>query len=249
MQEYSLTSFRNHMDALHITLREEQYGQFIHYYKLLTEWNAFMNLTAITDYEEVVLKHFTDSLSLVKAFPEHDFLSGQEFTVMDVGTGAGFPAIPLKIAFPNLKITMLDSLNKRVKFLDEVIAQLGLKNITALHGRAEDAARKSELRENFDLCVSRAVARLSTLSEYCLPFVKKDGYFIPYKSEKTESELSEAEHALSVLGGRVVRETDFCLPGSEMYRKLVVIKKQAVTPKKYPRKAGLPSKEPLGQKI
>ena len=245
MQEYSLAAFKNHMDALHITLSERQYGQFIRYYELLTEWNSFMNLTAITDYEEVVLKHFTDSLSLVKAFEEHSFLSEKEYSVMDIGTGAGFPAIPLKLAFPNLRITMLDSLQKRIKFLNEVIAQLELKNITALHGRAEDAARKTELRESFDLCVSRAVARLSTLSEYCLPFVKKEGYFIPYKSEKTESELAEAERALSVLGGHVVREVDFCLPSSDMYRKLIVIKKCAETPKKFPRKAGLPSKEPL----
>lgn len=245
MQEYSLTTFRQHMDSLQITLSDEQYGQFIRYYELLTEWNTFMNLTAITDYEEVILKHFTDSLSLVKAFPEADFLSKQELSVMDVGTGAGFPAIPLKIAFPKLKITMLDSLNKRVTFLHEVIGQLGLNEITALHGRAEDTARKSELRENYDLCVSRAVARLSTLAEYCLPFVKKDGYFISYKSEKTESELAEAERALSVLGGRVTKEADFCLPGSDMSRKLIVIEKCAKTPMKYPRKAGLPSKEPL----
>lgn len=245
MQEYSLTAFRQQMDAFQITLGEEQYRQFIQYYELLMEWNAFMNLTAITDYEEVILKHFTDSLSLVRAFPEHRFLVEKPLSVIDVGTGAGFPAIPLKIAFPGLRITMLDSLNKRVKFLNEVISRLGLHEITALHGRAEDAARQSGLREGFDLCVSRAVARLSTLAEYCLPFVKKNGYFIPYKSEKTESELTEAKRALSVLGGHVIREVDFTLPGSDMYRKLIVIEKNAVTPTKYPRKAGLPSKEPL----
>ncbi|MCM1537226.1 MAG: 16S rRNA (guanine(527)-N(7))-methyltransferase RsmG [bacterium] len=233
------------MDALQISLSGEQYEQFLRYYELLLEWNSFMNLTAITDYEEVVLKHFTDSLSLVKAFPDHDFLSGRELSVIDVGTGAGFPALPLKIAFPNWNITMLDSLNKRVQFLNEVIARLGLKKITAIHGRAEDAARKEELRENYDLCVSRAVARLSTLSEYCIPFVKKNGYFVAYKSEKTESELAEAAHALSVLGGQIMREADFYLPGSDIFRKLIVIEKQNTTPKKYPRKAGLPAKEPL----
>lgn len=245
MQEYSLTAFKHHMSALQITLSDKQYEQFIRYYELLVEWNTFMNLTAITDYEEVVLKHFTDSLSLVKAFPDHDFLSEQELSVIDVGTGAGFPAIPLKIAFPKMKITMLDSLNKRIKFLNEVILQLELTDITALHGRAEDAARQSGLRENYDLCVSRAVAKLSTLSEYCLPFVKKGGYFIPYKSEKTESELAEAERALSVLGGKVIREIEFNLPDSDITRKLIVIEKNTVTPMKYPRKAGLPSKEPL----
>lgn len=245
MQKYSLTTFKNNMDALQISLSGEQYEQFLHYYELLLEWNAFMNLTAITDYEEVVLKHFTDSLSLVRIFPEHDFLSGRELSMIDVGTGAGFPALPLKIAFPDWNITMLDSLNKRVQFLNEVIAQLGLKKITAIHGRAEDAARKEEFRENYDLCVSRAVARLSTLSEYCLPFVKKNGYFVAYKSEKTESELAGAAHALSVLGGQVMQKIDFYLPGSDLFRKLIVIEKHTVTPKKYPRKAGLPAKEPL----
>lgn len=245
MQKYSLTAFRNHMSALQIKLSDRQYEQFIRYYELLAEWNTFMNLTSITDYEEVVLKHFTDSLSLVKAFPDHDLLSEKELSVIDVGTGAGFPAIPLKIAFPKMKITMLDSLNKRIKFLNEVILQLELTDITALHGRAEDAARQSGLRENYDLCVSRAVAKLSTLSEYCLPFVRKGGYFIPYKSEKTESELAEAKRALSVLGGKVIRETEFYLPDSDIYRKLIVIEKSAITPMKYPRKAGLPAKEPL----
>lgn len=245
MEKYSLTTFRNRMSALKISLSEEQYQKFIRYYELLTEWNKLMNLTAITDYEEVVLKHFTDSLSLVKAFSDSAFLSDKKLSVIDVGTGAGFPAIPLKIAFPNLQITMLDSLQKRIKFLEEVIAGLQLDGITALHGRAEDIAKQSGLREQFDLCVSRAVARLSSLSEYCLPFVKKNGYFIPYKSEKTESELAEAEHALSVLGGKVIREAEFCLPGSDIFRKLIVIEKIKATPLRYPRKAGLPTKEPL----
>lgn len=245
MEKYSLTTFRNKMSALKISLSEEQYQKFIRYYELLTEWNKLMNLTAITDYEEVVLKHFTDSLSLVKAFSDSAFLSDKKLSVIDVGTGAGFPAIPLKIAFPNLQITMLDSLQKRIKFLEEVIAGLQLDGITALHGRAEDMAKQSGLREQFDLCVSRAVARLASLSEYCLPFVKKNGYFIPYKSEKTESELAEAEHALSVLGGKVIREAEFCLPGSDIFRKLIVIEKIKATPLRYPRKAGLPTKEPL----
>ena len=245
MEKYSLTTFRNKMSALKISLSEEQYQKFIRYYELLTEWNQWMNLTAITDYEEVVLKHFTDSLSLVKVFSDSAFLSDKKLSVIDVGTGAGFPAIPLKIAFPNLQITMLDSLQKRIKFLEEVIAGLQLDGITALHGRAEDMAKQRGLREQFDLCVSRAVARLVSLSEYCLPFVKKNGYFIPYKSEKTESELAEAAHALSVLGGKVIREAGFCLPGSDIFRKLIVIEKIKATPLRYPRKAGLPTKEPL----
>lgn len=245
MEKYSLTAFQNKMSALKISLSEEQYQKFIRYYELLTEWNQWMNLTAITDYGEVVLKHFTDSLSLVKVFSDSAFLSDKKLSVIDVGTGAGFPAIPLKIAFPNLQITMLDSLQKRIKFLNEVIAGLQLDGITALHGRAEDMAKQRGLREQFDLCVSRAVARLVSLSEYCLPFVKKNGYFIPYKSEKTESELAEAEHALSVLGGKVIREAEFYLPGSDIFRKLIVIEKIKTTPLKYPRKAGLPTKEPL----
>lgn len=247
MQDHSIETFQKYMEAFHITLSKEQYEQFIQYYELLTEWNSFMNLTAITDYDEIVLKHFTDSLSLVKAFSDPDLLVKKEFSVIDVGTGAGFPAIPLKIAFPHLKITMLDSLQKRVKFLDEVISQLQLKDITALHARAEDAARKKEYRENFDFCVSRAVANLTVLSEYCLPFVKMHGYFIPYKSEKTESELAGAERALSVLGGKVIREAEFYLPDSDIFRKLIVIQKIRHTPMKYPRKAGLPAKEPLNE--
>ena len=247
MQNHSIETFQKYMAAFHITLSKEQYEQFIHYYELLTEWNSFMNLTAITDYDEIVLKHFTDSLSLVKAFSDPDFLIKKEYSLIDVGTGAGFPAIPLKIAFPHLKITMLDSLQKRVKFLDEVISQLQLKEIRALHGRAEDAAKTKEWREKFDLCVSRAVANLTVLSEYCLPFTNINGYFIPYKSEKTESELAGAERAISVLGGKVIRESEFYLPDSDIFRKLIVIQKIRHTPMKYPRKAGLPAKEPLNE--
>ena len=165
--------------------------------------------------------------------------------LIDVGTGAGFPGIPLKIVFPELKITLLDSLNKRVQFLNEVIQLLDLKDIEAIHGRAEDFAKPGQLRETFDICVSRAVANLATLSEYCLPYVKKDGFFISYKSEKVTEELKTAAHAIDILGGESYDQIAFYLPNSDLYRNLVVIKKVKETPKKYPRKSGLPSKSPL----
>ena len=227
-----------------IQLTQEQKEQFIKYYEYLIEKNKVMNLTAITDYEEVLLKHFLDSLSLVKVqdfIPEK--LSGK--TVIDIGTGAGFPGIPLKIAFPELGIVLLDSLNKRINFLDEVIEMLQLRKIEAVHGRAEDYARQKEFRENFDFCVSRAVANLSTLSEYCLPFVKQGGYFISYKSGKIEEELSNEENAVKVLGGNVKEVVKFSLMDTDMDRSFVVVEKKKTTPKRYPRKAGLPSKEPI----
>lgn len=232
--------FKTGLEALGICLNEFQLKQFMRYYALLVEWNSFMNLTAITEYEEVCMKHFLDSLSLCKALD-----CTQELTVIDVGTGAGFPGIPLKIAFPNLSITLLDSLGKRVNFLKEVIGALGLEGIEAIHGRAEDYAKPNMLREQFDVCVSRAVANLSSLSEYCIPYVKVGGLFISYKSEKLAEEKAAAEHAVSLLGGEFLEQVEFFLPNSDIYRNLVVIKKGKCTPKKYPRKAGVPTKEPL----
>lgn len=239
MNTYDTSQFEKDLEELNILLTEKQLKQFLLYYEMLIEQNKVMNLTAITDYEEVMKKHFIDSLSLVKAYD-----LSKKVSVIDVGTGAGFPGVPLKIAFPNLQVTLLDSLNKRISFLNSVIDALGLNGIEAIHGRAEDFARNT-LREKYDLCVSRAVANLSTLSEYCLPFVKVGGQFISYKSEKIAEEKIAAQNAISVLGGRVAAQMEFTLPDSDIYRNLFVIEKVKATPKKYPRKAGLPGKEPL----
>lgn len=223
-----------------IFLSDEQLSQFYTYYEMLIEWNEKINLTAITDFDEVLKKHFLDSLSIGRILKQDSLVS-----ILDIGTGAGFPGIPIKIAFPNTEITLMDSLNKRVNFLNEVINTLGLDKIKAIHGRAEDFAKKGILRENFDVCVSRAVANLSSLSEFCLPYVKVGGKFISYKSEKAMDELELSQNAISILGGGNVISDTFLLSGTDFSRTLVCIEKISETPNKYPRKAGTPIKQPL----
>lgn len=227
-------------EQLGIRLSEKQLEQFQCYYERLIEKNKVMNLTAITEYEEVVDKHFVDSI-LLGSVKE---LSGKK-RVIDVGTGAGFPGIPLKIVYPELEITLLDSLNKRVKFLDEVIEELGLTGIQAVHSRAEDLAQDAAHRQQYDICVSRAVANLATLSEYCIPFVKQGGYFISYKSTQIEEELKQAKKAVQVLGGTLEQVETVQIPGTTIERQFVMIRKTGTTPKKFPRKAGTASKTPI----
>ncbi|MFR2776585.1 MAG: 16S rRNA (guanine(527)-N(7))-methyltransferase RsmG [Anaerostipes sp.] len=223
-----------------IDLNDFQLNQFRHYYEMLVEKNKVMNLTAITERAEVIDKHFVDSLALVKTGVD---LTDQK--ILDLGTGAGFPGIPLKIAFPNLRITLLDSLNKRVRFLNEVIDALELKDINAIHGRAEDFAKQKEYREQFDYVVSRAVANLSVLSEYCVPYVKEKGYFLPYKSGNIKEELDQSKKAIQVFGGLVEDIISFEIPDTGLSRTILKIRKEKLTPKRFPRKAGLPAKEPI----
>lgn len=231
-------SFEKELSLLGLTLTEQMIDQFSHYYQLLILWNQSINLTSITEFDEVVQKHFLDSVVL-GAYMNLE----KEMSLIDVGTGAGFPGIPLKILFHDLKITLADSLKKRLNFLQEVVSDLGLDNIEIVHGRAEDLAKKSQYREQFDLCVSRAVANLSSLSEYCLPFVKVGGVFVSYKSGHIEAEIENAQRAIQLLGGELEREEKFQL--SNYNRSLLFIKKMHPTEKKYPRKAGTPTKLPL----
>ena len=243
MRDY-LNIFYDGLSKLGISLSDRQIEQFICFYDILTERNKVMNLSAITEPVEIIEKHFLDSLSLVKAID----LSGDK-KVIDVGTGAGFPGIPIIISYPQLHITLLDSLNKRIGFINDVIKLLNLKNVETIHGRSEELGKNIKYREQYDLCVSRAVANMSVLSEYCIPFVKKGGKFISYKSGNIENEVENAGNSVYKLGGKLSEIVDFSLTdsttGEKLGRSLVVIDKIKETPGKYPRRAGLPSREPL----
>ena len=238
---YDFTRFQKILEKWEIPFSKEQQEQLITYYEMLVEKNKVMNLTAITEFEEVLDKHFLDSISL----PQYVDLT-KPVSVIDLGTGAGFPGMPLKIMFPDLKITLADSLNKRILFLDEVISELGLTDIQTVHARAEDLAHDPNYREQYDYCVSRAVANLSSLSEYCLPFVRIGGSFISYKSGEIEEELAAAKKAIFLLGGQFDRVIPFQLEGTDLNRSFVVIRKEKKTAKTYPRKSGMPTKKPLG---
>ena len=236
--KYDFTKFRNSMNSIGIELTNSQLNAFETYYDMLIDRNKVMNLTAITEFDEVMDKHFLDSVYL--------FLSIKleaDYKLIDIGTGAGFPGIPLKIVFPELKITLLDSLNKRVGFLNDVIDELNLNDIEAIHGRAEDIARDKTYRASYDIAVSRAVANLSTLSEYCLPFVKIGGKFVSYKSGDCADEVDNAKAAIHLLGGKINKIDEFSYSNNS--RSFIVIDKVMNTSNKYPRKAGLPSKKPL----
>ena len=230
--------FEKYLEKMSISLNKEQYDQFYAYMVLLIEWNEKINLTAITEPQEIILKHFVDSLTIAKYREEGK-------TIIEMGTGAGFPGIPLKIYRNDVKVVLADSLNKRIKFLNEVIEKLQLKNIETIHCRAEELGKNKEYREKFDYATSRAVANLSTLSEYLLPFVKLNGSGIFMKTMEIDEELENAKKAIKILGGRIEKVDKFEIPESDLGRSIIIVKKEKQTPSKYPRKPGTPAKEPL----
>lgn len=237
--------FRDEMkgaaEAYGLSLTEKQQEEFLVYYRLLVEWNERMNLTALTEPREVAVKHMVDSL----AAWEEEALAGK-VRVIDVGTGAGFPGLPLKIFLPDMNLTLLDSLGKRVDFLQHVVKELGLKDVECIHGRAEELARKKGFREGYDAALSRAVARLPILAEYCMPFLRVGGVFLAWKGRQYREEAKEAKEAVKLLGGDGIESTPIHLPGLEDVRAILRMQKKAHTPRSYPRKAGMPAKKPLG---
>lgn len=235
-----MSEIKEVFDKMHIELPDGALELLNRYYEMLIDTNKVMNLTTITEYSEVVIKHFADSAAIGCITDMNGNID-----LIDVGTGAGFPGIVLKIVYPQLSVVLLDSLNKRVNFLKNVITELGLTGISAIHGRAEDIARNKDYREKFDLCVSRAVANMSSLSEYCLPFVKVGGRFISYKADGCDEEVKTASKAVNILGGKIRKIESYVIPDTDICRKFVVIDKLRNTSAKYPRKAGLPTKEPL----
>lgn len=222
-----------------VELNQAQLKQFMTYKDMLVEWNEKMNLTAITDDREIILKHFVDCLALCSGAD----MSGKK--IIDVGTGAGFPGVPVKIACPDIDITLLDSLNKRITFLNELTKALGLEKTDCVHMRAEDGGNDKGLRESFDMCISRAVANLAVLCEYCLPFVRVGGMFISMKGPDVSQEISEAEKAIKVLGGEISEIKKVSIPETDINHSLIIINKIRSTPSKYPRKAGKVKKEPI----
>jgi 16S rRNA (guanine(527)-N(7))-methyltransferase GidB len=230
--------FRERAALIDINLSEPDIEKFFRYKDILKEWNQKINLTAIEDDEGIIIKHFVDSLTILP------HLDKKAVKLIDIGTGAGFPGIPIKIIRGDANVTLLDSLDKRIKFLDTVNQSLGLTGIEAVHGRAEDFGVKTGFRESFDVAVARAVAALPVLLEYCLPFVKVGGHFIAMKGSSAE-EVVQSKKALDILGGQIQEVKEFVIPGTDMNRSIVIVKKLRQTPTKYPRKAGKPTKEPL----
>ncbi len=228
-------------EKLDISLTNEQVDQFMIYKKLLIEWNKKINLTAITDDEEVITKHFLDCLSLSKSIKMSELKN-----LIDIGTGAGFPGLVVKIAFPHIDVTLVDSLKKRLNFLEEVIRDLGLKDIVCIHARAEDLGKEKIYREKYDICASRAVAHLAVLCEYTLPFVKVGGFLLALKGQKLDEEIKESKNAVSILGGKLEGVCDVEIPFTDITHRIAKVKKIKKTEYKYPRKAGEPNKKPLG---
>lgn len=230
-------------DGISVPLKGEHIVAFARYAELLREWNKVMNLTNIVDDNGIALRHFIDSLTIVNLI-EKEMSSNKKTSLIDVGTGAGFPGIPLKIVIPDLEVTLLDSLNKRLNFLNTVVSELGLEKIKTVHARAEDGGADIKYREKYDIATARAVASLPTLAEYCMPFVKVGGCFIAMKSHADE-EIEASEKAIKILGGKIESIEEFCLPNTDIKRTVIVVRKISKTPSKYPRQAGKPSKEPL----